>query len=300
MTLPLSPIASAALRRALPCIACALLSNLASAAPAAGSSLEAFAFNPTLAPTGKVVHYVKSNLDGSKRLVLSLHFSEPFKMEALKVEADGQYLALVQAELDPTSFSEVRMQSFNQLERGTPNLQMTLAPDASGRRLVASVAGTQLPVTPSHWPAHIYNFDLSGLNATLPHLKDRRRSFEIGLIDPDFNFLRTKFRPDAGVLEGGFVDKGVASFRYLKDETLDEVPVHRFEVGGPAFQGIPGTLWINAKDGLIERFEHALPDNPDWNSFRLTRIASQPMTDAEWAAFKAASVARAKGLREAD
>jgi hypothetical protein len=73
---------------------------------------------------GKVVHYVKSNLDGSRRLVLSLHFSAPLKVEALKVEADGQYLALVQAELDPATLSEARMKSFNQLERGAPNLQM--------------------------------------------------------------------------------------------------------------------------------------------------------------------------------
>src|SRR6185295_17421550 len=48
---------------------------------------------------------------------------------------------------------------------------------AEGKRLVASVAGTQMPVTPGHWPAHIYNFDFSGLNATLPHLKNPRGNF---------------------------------------------------------------------------------------------------------------------------
>jgi hypothetical protein len=53
------------------------------------------------------------------------------------------------------------------------------------------------------------------------------------------------------------------------------------------------------KDGLIERFEHKLPDNPDWKNFKLERISSQTMSDAEWEAFKATTVLRAKGLRDA-
>lgn len=264
------------------------------------SSLSDYEFKPERAPVGKVVHYLKSNLDGSKRLVLSLHFSAPLAMEVLKVEADGQYLALVQAELDPATLSEARMKSFNQLESGKPREQMAMEPDPAQRRLVAQVANTRMPVTPSHWPAHIYNFDFSGLNATLPHLKDPRRSFDIGVIDPDFTFLKTKFKPDAGELAGGFIDKGKAHFRYMRDEKLDEIPCHRFEVSGPAFKNIKGTLWVNAKDGLIERFEHALPDNPDWKSFKLSRIGSRPMNDAEWEAFKAATVRRAMDLRDGE
>ena len=91
-----------------------------------------------------------------------------------------------------------------------------------------------------------------------------------------FQFLKTKFKPDAGELAGGFIDKGRAHFRFVRDEELDEIPCHRFEVSGPAFRNLKGRLWINAKDGLIERFEHSLPDNPDWTSFRLVRIGSRP------------------------
>jgi len=287
-------------RSALAGLLAAPLLALAAPPPEPGSSLSDYEFKPERAPVGKVVHYLKSNLDGSKRMVLSLHFSAPLTMEVLKVEADGQYLALVQAELDPATLSEAKMKSFNQLESGKPREHMALEPDTAQRRLVAQVANTRMPVTPSHWPAHIYNFDFSGLNATLPHLKDPRRSFDIGVIDPDFTFLKTKFKPDAGELAGGFVDKGKARFRYVRDEELDEIPCHRFEVSGPAFKNIKGTLWVNAKDGLIERFEHALPDNPDWKSFKLSRIGSRPMNDAEWEAFKAATVRRAMDLRDGE
>ncbi len=55
-----------------------------------------------------------------------------------------------------------------------------------------------------------------------------------------------------------------------------------------------------AADGLIERFEHPLPDNPDWKSFKLSRIGSRPMNDAEWEAFKAATVRRAMDLRDGE
>jgi hypothetical protein len=175
---------------------------------------------------------------------------------------------------------------------------MSLQSDPGQRRLVAAVAGTQMPVKVSHLPAHLYNFDLSGLNATLPYLKNRRADFEIGIVDPDFDFLKTRFKPGAGLLEGGFIDKGQARFRYLKDELLGEVATHRFEVSGPAFGNLAGSLWINAKDGLIERFEHALPDNPDWKSFRLERLGAQAMNKVGWEAFKRATITRASGLQD--
>lgn len=278
----------------------ALAAGLTPAQAAPVNSLAQYELPATRAPQNQVVHYLKSNLDGSKRLVLSLYFPAPLQVEALKVEADGRYLALVSAELDAKTLSESRMRSFNGLEHGQGGrLQMALNRD--GDRLVAEVAGTRMPVTPSHWPAHIYNFDLSGLNLTLPLLTNPRADFEVGIVDPDFGFLRTQFKPNAGELPGGFVDKGKATFRYQRDEKLDgEIDTHRFEVGGPAFGGVTGTLWVNAKDRLIERFEHALPDNPDWKSFRLNRLASRPMDAAGWEAFKAASVRRAMDLRDAE
>lgn len=281
-------------------LALAIAAGIAPALHAATDTLSQYTPAATQAPQQRVVHYVKSNLDGSKRLVLSLFFPAPLQVEALKVEGDGRYLALVSAELDPKTLSESRMRSFNGLEQGQGGrLQMALNRD--GERLVAEVAGTRMPVAPGHWPTHIYNFDLSGMNLTLPLLKNPRADFEVGIVDPDFGFLRTKFRPNAGELPGGFVDKGKATFRYLRDEKLDgEIDTHRFEVGGPAFGGVTGTLWVNAKDRLIERFEHALPDNPDWNSFRLNRIGARGMDAAGWEAFKAASVRRAMDLRDAE
>lgn len=279
-------------------LALALCGAAAHAAP--GQSLDQYELKPERAPQGQLVNYVKSNLDGSKRLVLSLYFAQPFEVEALKVEGDGRYIARVQAKLDPQTLTATWMRSFNGLENGPGKQRLQMQMDGSAQRLVAAVAGTQMPVAPSHLPAHVYNFDLSSLNLTLPLLKNPRADFEIGVIDPDFAALRERFKPNAGVMEGLFIDKGKAHFRYLRDEALDGVPTHRFEVGGPAFGGVTGSLWVNAKDRLIERFEHALPDNPDWKSFKLSRISDRPMDAGAWEAFKAASVQRAMGLVEAE
>jgi hypothetical protein len=147
-------------------------------------------------------------------------------------------------------------------------------------------------------PARIYNFDLMGFNATLPHLRDPKRNFEVGIIDPDFEFLAKRFKPDGGVQEGGFVYKGAATFRYLGEDKVNDVPCLKYEVAGAAFGGVKGTLWINAQDRLMERFEHALPDNPEWQSLRLVRLGSRAMDAAAWQAFKDATVKRAMMLRD--
>jgi len=268
------------------------------AAAPATDSLGDYAYAPDKGPRDRVVHYLKSNLDGSRRLVLSVHFAEPLTLEVLKVEHDGQSLALVSASLDPATLTESRMQSFNALERGTPRLQMMLKSDAGSRRLVAHVAKAEMPVAVPHLPAHIYNFDLMGLNATLPHLKEPKRDFEVGIVDPDFDFLARRFKPDGGVQEGGFVYKGKATFRFVGEEKKNDVACLKYEVAGAAFGGVKGMLWVNAKDRLIERFEHALPDNPDWQSFRLVRLGSRPMDAAGWHEFKRATVKRAMELQD--
>lgn len=281
-------------------LALLLVSLLYPGAAAAQTNTDALAdyeYSQALGPRNRVVHYLKSNLDGSKRVVLSAHFSEPLKLEVLKVEHDGRSLALVTAELDPATLTEARMQSFNALESGTPRLQMMLKSDAGSRRLVAHVAKAELPVAVPHLPAHLYNFDLMGFNATLPHLKDPRRDFDVGIVDPDFAFLAKHFKPDGGVQPGGLVYKGKATFRYLGEEKVNEVPCFKYEVAGAAFNGVAGTLWINVQDRLMERFEHALPDNPEWTSLRLVRLGARAMDAAGWRAFKEATVQRAMGLR---
>jgi hypothetical protein len=161
-------------------------------------SLADYAFAPDRGPKGRVVHYLKSNLDGTQRLVLSAYFAEPLKLDVLKVEHDGRALALVQAELDLKTFTETHMQSFNALELGTPRLQMTLDAEPGNRRMVTRMGQAEMPVTVAYLPAHIYNFDLMGLSATLPHLKDPRRDFEVGIVDPDFEYLQKRFKPDGG------------------------------------------------------------------------------------------------------
>lgn len=260
------------------------------------NSFADYAYSAHRGPKDRVVHYLKSNLDGTKRLVLSVHFSTPLQMEVLKVENDGRALALVNATLDPETLTEASIQSFNALELGKPRLQMMMKSESGSRRLIAHVAKAEMPVQVGHLPAHIYNFDFMGFNATLPHLKDPRRDFEVGIVDPDFEFLAKKFKPDGGVQEGGFIYKGKATFRFVGEEKLNDVACLRYEVSGPAFNGIKGHLWINVQDRLIERFEHAIPDNPDWKSLRLVRLGSRPMDEDAWRAFKDATVKRAMAL----
>ncbi len=65
-----------------------------------------------------------------------------------------------------------------------------------------------------------------------------------------------------------------------------------------AFGGVKGSLWINARDRLIERFEHAQPDNPEWKSLKLVRLGARAMDAAGWREFKDATVKRAMALQD--
>ena len=68
--------------------------------------------------------------------MLSLFFPAPLAVEVLKVEADGRYLALVQARLDPQTLSESWMRSYNGLERaeGKGQLPMVVSVHRRARR----------------------------------------------------------------------------------------------------------------------------------------------------------------------
>jgi hypothetical protein len=108
-------------------------------------------------------------------------------------------------------------------------------------------------------PMHSYDLDFMTVNAMLPHLRDPRESFEIGI-----------------------VSRGTATARYMRKEEVNGAPVRRYSLAGA---GMNGTLWVREADGLIEKFESPVANDPRWNSFRLERRGTARMTPAQWAGF---------------
>ena len=55
---------------------------------------------------------------------------------------------------------------------------------------------------------------------------------------------------------------------------------------GAGFCARPGCLWTNHAEGHIEDIEIALPDNPNWQSFKFRLTGVETMDRASWERFQ--------------
>lgn len=247
-----------------------------------------FAFRPERVPVGEVFHFRKSNLDGSRPVLVSVHVASADRLEVLKVEDVGRHLARVSARMDWRSFSAVEIRSWNRLETGQPARQAEFRLDPATARVEVRVGGASGGVNASALPVHLYNFDFLSLATAWPHLVRADTPVRIGVVDPNFG--------GGGNQDGLLVDKGIATFTPEAEEPRGGVPCRRYAVAGPAFQGRSGTLWADARTGQWVEFRHPVPDNPDWTSFRLELVGWERMTGEEWDAFVEGRVRRAAEL----
>ena len=56
-------------------------------------------------------------------------------------------------------------------------------------------------------------------------------------------------------------------------------------VDGAGLQNRGGFIWVNKRRGWIEDMEIALPDNPDWTSFKFKLLRVEKMSRARWDKF---------------
>jgi hypothetical protein len=257
---------------ALPLAACATSSTPV-------NPLAAFSFRADRLPaTGSVMHYVKSNLDGSKPALVSLYVAGPDNIEVSKSETGVTDSADITGHIDWKRFTPDHLDSGVLNPDGTRESRVTL--DVKGDEVIVKFGVFDQRLTVGVFPMHIYNFDLMGLNMTLPHLRNPRNGFTVAFLEPTFQ-------------EGPeFVGvRGRVTATFVRDETLHGVSVHRYSVNGPGLSGAGGTLWLNANDGFIERFASPLPNNPDWSSYLLERHgAPEQMSPEQWQLFKRSHV----------
>lgn len=250
----------------LPLVACA------TAQPQ--SPLAAFRYRADRVPAGKVLHYVKSNLDGSKPALVSVYVVDGNDIEVSKSEEGVSDSADITAHLDWKRFTADHLDSGVLNRDGSRERRVTL--DVNGDDVLVSLGDSDQRLTVKTYPLVIYNFDLMGLNLMLPHLRDPRAGFTVAFIEPTFR-------------EGSdlVTFRGRATATYVGSETLHGVNVNRYDMTGAGLLGAHATFWINADDGFIEKVESPLPNNPDWDSYRLERRGRPlPMSREEWNAFK--------------
>lgn len=252
------------------------------------SSTDQFAFQPERLPVGTVYHYAKSNLDDTNTTHVYIYLASTNDVHVLKVEANGGR-AYVEAAMHWPTFSASHITSWQLQPDGTRQPQARIEWSTDSPEVVGNLGPMKMPLTYSHTPSHLYNFDFTSLNITLPHLKAPTESFSVGVVDPNWPlFNDPNFQPKE-VVENGLLDKGQAHFTYQGNDIYRGIICHKYQVDGPGMENQVGFLWISKADGHIVKFEHPVPDNPGWSGFKLDLLETMQHTSESWTTFVAST-----------
>jgi hypothetical protein len=228
-------------------------------------------------PAGTVLHYVKTNVDGTKPEYVSQYIADAKTMESFKFHIKGSRAGLVIAEMDWEIFSARSLKSWQVFAGSERRLFGTILFDGKKRRAEVSLPAVK-PESESfelkHFPVHLYNFDFGSLNFAFPHLLHPEKDFVIGVTDPSF-------KADAPLVEY----KGEVTVSYLGDEKRNDLLTRKYRIDGAGLKGRGGFIWVNKAHGWIEDMEIDLPDNPDWTSFKFKVLKVEKMTREEWEKF---------------
>ncbi len=228
-------------------------------------------------PAGTVLHYVKTNLDGSRPEYVSQFVASGGVLESFKFHPKSPPAGLVIAEMDWKFFAAKSLKSWRVLGKDERKLFGTLTFDAAARRAEVSLPTVRSAAETFDFkqvPVHLYNFDFGSLNFAFPHLSDPLGSLCIGVADPTFKE------------SGPLVEyKGEVTVSYLNDERRNNVAVRKYRIDGAGLQNRGGFIWVNRRRGWIEDMEIDLPDNPDWTSFKFKLLRVERMSRARWEKF---------------
>ena len=128
----------------------------------------------TAIPVGTVLHYLKTNIDGSKPEHVSQYIASADVMESFKFHPKESPAGYVVAEMDWRTFSAKTLRSSQAFPKGELKLFGTIEFDGQARRGTVSIPRLRSDAdifTFSQLPVHLYNFDLGTLNFSFPHLQ---------------------------------------------------------------------------------------------------------------------------------
>lgn len=231
-------------------------------------------FQPERVPSGQVLHYLKSNIDGSNPNRICVYVSGTDRIESLKWHEGSAGATLVTAEMDWPRFSVRRFDAWH-LEGGKdPEHRARLQASRDGRELDVSF-GSARRIRIHHWPWHSYDFDFASLSLILPHWKDPRGQFSFWRTD-------TVFAGD----QPGFEEIGELKLSFQSVELRSGRETRRYVIAGKGLADTSGLLWTDAGTGLIVEYQIPIPDEPGYADGKLLLLGMEPMTAQMWEQYK--------------
>ena len=224
-------------------------------------------------PLHTVVHYSKSNWDGSNKGFVSVYFKENQWIESLKWHEGHRQATVVPAKINPETFNVSHFKNFR-CQEGACNQLGDMYWDEAIKGFVLQVGEFRDTVTniPSYW--HSYDFDFASLMTAFLFKKE----------STDHQFYRADFQE----LEGKFIfgPIGLIGMTYLKTTSINDVNCHLYQINGPGLHQKGGEIWFDEENMLLRGFKIELPDESSYNNVDFQYLGQEQMNPAQWEKFK--------------
>lgn len=273
------PIAWAALGGAVPAAALSVAGFAA--------AVEGYRSDPYAPGVGRIYHYERSNLDGSRAERVSVFRKSPTVVEVYKASARCQPASWVMTRLDLDIMSPVALTGAR-LMRGAarePFAFMRLDPESRTLSMKVDLPGRSITdvLTIGRFPWHLYDSDLASLTVLAPHLSDPREGFGFDLArvvaDPEAETpLRGLGRAEAQ-FEGMDSIAGRSALRFTV--ALSTSPSDPAD-GDETVNRPDGRLWLDSEYRHILLAEFETPNQVGYDSFKLSLLSFEDGGQPAW------------------
>jgi hypothetical protein len=226
--------------------------------------------------TGQLLHYIRSNQDGSLPENIHVYRASDTRLEVGKMVRPCTNAAFVTADLDPERRTARQLVGGRIARDGSQDPFAWLTYEQASRRLHASVPSANIDqdVAVDGEPWIIYDFDLSELSAL---------NLANAPVRADFRFAVALIWPEENATDL-FRNLGFAEARFVSAERHGGRNALRYDVTG----GLTGQLWLDAREGFVIEAVFDQPNHTEYDNFRLVLQSVEANGEAAWRAARTA------------
>lgn len=221
---------------------------------------------PANYPAETILHYVRSNQDGSNPEKISVFLESPTRVAVFKRRSPGTDAALVLGHLDPSNHRAEMLIGGRLKPDGTQDPRAWLRHDLSKGTLSASFEGPDAtPVEKlqlqGNSPWRMFDFDWADWNALAAGKPPSREDFSVEL---------AMAWPDAKEGEPLIRHLGVLRATYAGEEFCNQRPTVRFNLSGEFLkESACNAVWLDAVQGFVVTAMLTAPNHPGYRDFCL-------------------------------
>ena len=232
-----------------------------------------FEYNAEKWPENTVVHYVKSNWDGTHQSNISVYFKDGEWIESLKWQEGSSQVTIVPAKIDHSTFSVHHFKNITCID-GECRQRGEMVKDKATGHYLLNFGPFQDTITniPEYW--HSYDFDWASLMVAFLFKKEHA----------SYQFERCDFFIKDG--EPGFGPFDTITMDYKGLQTKLKNPHHLYIIDGPGLNHEGGEIWFSANQSLLLGFKIKTPDEDSYQNVDFRFIEMEKMKPSDWEAFK--------------